>query len=525
MSAAVILRPYQRSAVDRAIAGLAIPGARTYLAMPTGSGKTIVLAAIAQRRLTLGRILVVTHRIEIAEQIRGAIEAVCGTLVGLIGDGRSESPEAAIIVGMVQSLRGKALDRLTRWGRVATLLIDEAHHVAPANSYVKLIDSVAATSREVVVLGVTATPYRMGSDRMQDVLTTCLFDRSIDDMIALGVLAPLRNVALDVKLDLRKAKTSKGEYAQRDLEDAMSDRVIASTVRLSKSHIAKRRAIAFAVSVAHASALRDAYARAGVAAWVVHGNMSRDDRSATLAAWRSAIGILVNVDITSEGFDEPSVSAIVLAAPTQSPGRYVQRVGRGTRRAPGKVDCVVIDVTGSASQRDDRQMLFDNVFLRPTATGVGPANGGSQNGRRLVVTPTDDRRNAWVSIGSDAAAMSIGDGIWVVQRERDDSGLWSATLFAHSIVAARHDGLPCAEVLERVHRSIRASGPNRLTKRDAPWRSEPATEPMIRYIATFDRSVAIAARQQKWTKGVATEFLTRESALRSIRTIEVARGR
>ena len=519
------LRPYQTSAVDRAIAGLAHPDSRTYLALPTGSGKTFVLAAIAQRRLSVGRILVVAHRIEIAEQIRAALEAVCDVPIGLIGDAQCEHPEAAIVVAMVQSLHHKTLDRLTCSGSIASVLIDESHHVAPGNSYAKLIDAVALSSPHVSVLGVTATPYRMGAARMQDVLTTCIFDRSIDDMIALGVLTPLRNVALDVKLDLRKAKTLKGDYAQRDLEHAMSDRVIASTVRLSKPHLKNRRAIAFAVSVTHARALRDAYERAGVHAWLVHGEMPRRERSATLVAWRSEVGVLVNVDIASEGFDEPSVSAIVLAAPTQSPGRYVQRVGRGTRRAPGKVDCVVIDVTGSASQRDDRQVLFDNVFLRPTASDVGLANGGSQNSRRLLVTPTDDRRNAWVSIGSDAAAMSIGDGIWVVQRERDDSGLWSATLFSKTIVTERHDGLPCAEVLERVHRSIRSSGPNKLTKRDAPWRSEPATEPMLRYIATFDRSMAIAARTQKWTKGAATEFLTRASALQVIRSIEVADAR
>ena len=519
---AFALRPYQIAAVDRGVAGLAHPDARTYLALPTGSGKSIVLAAIAQRRLSVGRILVVAHRIEIAEQLRATLETVCEVLIGLIGDARCEYPDAAIVVAMVQSLRHKTLDRLTCSRPIATVLIDEAHHVAPGNSYEKLIDVVALSSPYVSVLGVTATPYRMGVARMQDALTTCVFDRSIDDMIALGVLAPLRNVALDVKLDLRKARTSKGEYAQRDLASAMTDRVVASTVRLSKPHLKKRRAIVFAVSVAHARALRDTYERAGVSAWLVHGEMARADRAATLSAWRSEIGVLVNVDIASEGFDEPSVSAIVIASPTQSPGRYVQRCGRGTRLAPGKTECLIIDVTGSVAHRDDRQVLFDNVFLRPSDGDRGVASGAEKNGRHFFTKPTDDRRNAWIPIDKDAAAMSIGEGgIWVVQRERDDSGLWSATLFSKTIVSERHDGLPCAEVLERVHRSIRAIGSNNLTKRDAPWRSEPATELMIRYIATFDRSSAIAARTQRWTKGKATEFLTRVSALRAIRTTEV----
>ena len=74
-----------------------------------------------------------------------------------------------------------------------------------------LINAVALSSPHVGVLGVTATPYRMGVARMQDVLTTCVFDRSIDDMSEFGVLAPLRSIALDVKLDFRKAKTKQGE--------------------------------------------------------------------------------------------------------------------------------------------------------------------------------------------------------------------------------------------------------------------------------------------------------------------------
>ena len=221
---------------------------------------------------------------------------------------------------MVQSLTPKRLAAWTTIGPIAALLIDEAHHVAPGNSYDKVVAAVCGAFPNVYVLGFTATPYRMGKARMQDVLPKCLFERTISDLQELGVLAPLTNVTVKLKIDLKRIRTLGGDYEQGALAEEMLA-ASAETAEAAAPLIARRRSIVFAKTVAHARALRDEFQSRSIPAHFVCGETPKDQRAHTLAAWRKQRGAcLVNVGIATEGFDEPSVTAIVIAAPTQVAG-------------------------------------------------------------------------------------------------------------------------------------------------------------------------------------------------------------
>lgn len=505
------LRPYQHQAVESVLAKID-EHPRAYIAMPTGSGKSVVLASIAKHMLKRGRVLVVAHRVEIVAQLAVALRNVTGESVATLAEGKLSDPDAPALVAMVQSL---TLSRLQAWldrGPVAALFIDEAHHVESKNNYARIVEAFGATHPGAIILGATATPFRLGKGRMQDVLSRCLVSKTIDDMIALDVLAKLTSVAIKLPLGLAELRTIKGDYEQRELSARML-RVTRETVARTLPHIAGRRTIVFAVSCDHAQELSLAYSEAGASAFYVDGKTPKAERAASIAAWRSkSAAVLVNVGVATEGFDEPTVSAVVIAAPTQSPGLYLQRVGRGTRKSAGKTDCLVVDVTGSKAP-DERQALFANVFVSGPI-GDGQAGEQQPGPRGFLASPIEDDKNGWIEPKPGLYALSIGRGcFWLAWRD-PVSGLWAARLrnFAGRVVQ-RFDDEVLPELTELIGASVREMGANPLTSKNARWRRDRASDAQLQKLEQLG---VILDDPLGWTAGKASALIARTMIGRSI---------
>ncbi len=485
---------------------------KAYFAMPTGSGKSIVFASVAKSMLDRGRVLVLAHRIEIVEQLAATLRTVTDASVATLAEGKLSDPNARVLVAMVQSLKPSRLRAWLSSGPVAALFIDEAHHVAPKNSYARIVETLSATHPAAIVLGATATPFRLGKGRMQDVLPRCLVSKTIGDMIALDVLAQLTPVVVKLPLGLAKLRTVKGDYESRELSSRML-RVTRETVARTLPHIAGRRTIVFAVSCDHARELTNAYREAKASAFYVDGATPKAEREASIEAWRSEPGgVLVNVGIATEGFDEPTVSAVVIAAPTQSAGLYLQRVGRGTRKSAGKADCVVIDVTGSKAP-DERQALFDNVFVEgPAGRGLGREQ--QPGPRSFLAIPIEDDKNGWIEPEPGLYALPIGrGGFWLAWRD-PVSGLWSARLrnFAGRIVE-RFDDEVLPELTELIGASVRDMGVNPLTSKNAPWRRDRASDAQLQKLEQLG---IILNDPLRWTAGKASALIARTMIANSI---------
>lgn len=335
------LRPYQLGAVERARKAIGSGKRRPLIVAPTGSGKTVIASHIVESAVAKGsRTLFLAHRLELIEQASHKLDDI-GIDHGIIkGDHPRTRPELPVQVASVQTLSrrvGHALD-------YHLVIVDEAHHVTAA-SYRKVLDAMA----DSVVLGLTATPYRADGAALGDVFDELVEVISLDELIEAGHLVEPRVFGRKPP-DLSKIRTVAGDYNLGQLAQVMdTDDLTGDIVATWQREAAGRITVAFAVNLEHSRHIAAAFARAGIRAGHVDGNMGEAERSAVLD--RLATGelcVVANCAILTEGWDLPRCSCVILARPTRSRSLWKQMCGRALRPAPdmGKTDCLILDHAG-----------------------------------------------------------------------------------------------------------------------------------------------------------------------------------
>ncbi len=359
------LRDYQREGVtafrDAWDGGMLRPAA----VLATGLGKTDLIADVATTEARAGRrVLAIAHRSELLDQITARCLMHDPSIpVGRVQASRNET-RRPITVAMAQTM-GNA-KRRARMLPPHLLIIDEAHHAA-ADSYMDIM-RWAGCFDQTRAMGLTATMVRgkgrRGAAELGDVWQGVVFTRDIRFGIDHGYLVEPRGRAVVTDhLDLEHAKISKGDYQDGELGEMVAQDVD-QIVKAWQEHAADRITVAFTPSIAAGAALATEFRSAGVPVGEVYGSTKIADRDviyADLAAGR--IRVLVSVMVTTEGWDCPPVSCILMARPTKLPGLYTQVVGRGLRPSPGKTDCLVLDVVGASRN----QRLVTLVDLHPSA--------------------------------------------------------------------------------------------------------------------------------------------------------------
>jgi DNA repair protein RadD len=362
----IVLRPYQTKAVD---ALAAAPG-NPLAAMATGTGKSLVIAEYARRRG--GRILVLCPRRELIEQDEIAIRHIWPDApVGVCcaGLGRREI-DAQVLIATVHSVYRNPTAIAPR----DRIIVDEAHLVPhdDVGMYRGLIADLAPKQ----VVGLTATPYRLDSGRL-DEGDDRMFDRIVYEYgilggIADGWLAPLITKATSAEIDTRGIHTLGGEFVASKLEErANTERLVEAAVdEIAVVGADRKQWLAFCCGIDHAAHVADVMRRRGIVAVSISGKTASGDRSIAVDAFRRGeVQCLTGCQIFTTGFDVPAIDLIAMLRPTKSPSLYVQMVGRGTRPAPNKRDCLVLDFGGNvrrlgpvdapmvitARHRDERQ--------------------------------------------------------------------------------------------------------------------------------------------------------------------------
>ncbi len=342
MMPSITLRPYQQTCVERTLAVFRRKekGGRALIVLPTGSGKTLVFAEIA-RRLGLST-LIIAHRQELLYQAIEKFRLVDPTAsIGQVGAGKYEWG-ASITVASVQTISRSGYLPLVKYFGCDLLIIDECHHSA-ACGYQAVLDALP----NAFVLGVTATPDRMDKQSIEQIFGAPIFKASIIDMVEQHYLANLRAIAIPTTTSLDDLHTRAGDFMQDELEVAVdtperNECIVASYLK----HCNGRQGLCFAVTVAHAQHLAAAFNEHNVSAAMVCGETPPEERKRILSAYeRGKVRILSNCGVLVEGYDAPQTSCIIMARPTQSRALYVQSIGRGTRLAPGKSDCIILDIT------------------------------------------------------------------------------------------------------------------------------------------------------------------------------------
>jgi superfamily II DNA or RNA helicase/HKD family nuclease len=334
---------------------------RNLLVAATGTGKTVMAAldyANLRRELPRARLLFVAHRSEILDQSQATFRHVLrDPTFGEQWIAGRRPTRFEHVFASVQSLRLADLDLLEP-EHFDVVVVDEFHHAA-ASSYTRLLDHV----RPVELLGLTATPERADGESILH-----WFDHRIAaelrlwDAIDQHYLTPFAYYGVHDGLDLTEVPWRRGTGYDVDAltnlytgSDRWAEQVVTEFVD-RVDDLSAVRALGFCVGIDHARFMARVFNRAGIPSVAVWGATPEDERAAALRDLDDGrIRVVFSVDLFNEGVDLPNVDTLLLLRPTESPTLFLQQLGRGLRRAPGKAVCTVLDFVG----QHRREFRFD----------------------------------------------------------------------------------------------------------------------------------------------------------------------
>jgi len=351
-----MLRDYQQRAIDQLYAWFSAGNAgNPCLVLPTGSGKSHIVAALCKDALQNWpetRVLMLTHVKELIEQNAQKMRQHWpGAPMGIYsaGIGKRDIGEPITFAG-IQSVRTKA-DLL---GHLDLVIIDECHLVnhKEEGGYRKLLADLKAINPALRVVGLTATPYRLGHGLITD--KPALFDAllepvSIEELVFKGYLSTLRSKVTRARLDTSGVKKRGGEFIESELQAAVdtddnNQRVVQEVIALAGD---RKAWLVFCTGVQHAEHVAQVLREHGVAAECVTGETPKAERKRLLDDFKAGkLRALTNANVLTTGFDYPDIDLIAMLRPTMSASLYVQMAGRGMRVKSHTDHCLVLDFAG-----------------------------------------------------------------------------------------------------------------------------------------------------------------------------------
>ncbi|CDT03080.1 DEAD/DEAH box helicase [Vibrio coralliirubri] len=356
------LRPYQADSVKSVIHYFRKHQTPAVLVLPTGAGKSLVIAELA--RLAKGRVLVLAHVKELVEQNHEKYEGygLKGSIFSA-GLGRKETDQQVVFASVQSVVRN--LDSFSN--QFSLLVIDECHRVPDekTSSYQKVITHLRENNSGIKVLGLTATPYRLGMGWIYQYHTRgqvrsdeprffrdCIFELPISYLLDEGFLTPARMIDAPVLSydfsQLKPASTGRYKEAELDMVIEQSKRatpqIVDQIIHLAQD---KLGIMVFAATVRHAQEILGLLPEGEAS--IVIGDTPTLERDQIISDFKERkIKFLVNVSVLTTGFDAPHVDLIAILRPTESISLYQQIVGRGLRLSPGKKECLVLDYAGNS---------------------------------------------------------------------------------------------------------------------------------------------------------------------------------
>jgi superfamily II DNA or RNA helicase len=350
-SPAISARPYQAEAVRSVIDYWCEGGGNPLVSMATGTGKSVVIAQLVKELESLNpgiRIVMLVHSRELVAQNAAALLRYHPTAhIGINSAGLNRrDTRQPILFASIQSVFRHNADSI---GRRDVILIDEAH-LTPRKGdgmYRTFLATMKAANPDMRVVGFTATPFRLdsgrldkGADRLFDDL---VYDYGIGRGIEDGYLSPLISKATARTLDVSGVAKRGGEFVEGALQaaidkDWITQEAVSEIVAMGED---RRSWLVFCAGVDHAIHVRDAIRARGVSCETVTGETPMGERDRMLRDFKAGkLRCLTNVSVLTTGFDAPATDLVAMLRPTLSAGLYIQMVGRGTRLAPGKENCI-----------------------------------------------------------------------------------------------------------------------------------------------------------------------------------------
>ncbi|GGC86592.1 DEAD/DEAH box helicase [Vreelandella lutescens] len=360
-AAAPSLRPYQKEAVKRVVGHFRATSDPGVVVLPTGSGKSLVIAELA--RLARGRVLVLAHVRELVEQNHAKYQAY-GLEADIFSAGlKRKEASRQVVFGSVQSVV-RNLEQFND-ASFTLLVIDECHRVSleEDSSYRQVIEHLQRQNPQLKILGLTATPFRLGQGFIyhrhhhgmvrgseESFFADCVFEQPLRLMVKQGFLAAPKRLDMAIEgYDFSAlAPSSSGLFREEELNRVVAgSRATPGIIAQVVEYAADRQGVMiFAATVAHAEEIMG-YLPTEQAA-LITGATASAERTALIDAFKARqLKYLVNVAVLTTGFDAPHVDLIAILRPTESVSLYQQMVGRGLRLSPGKKECLILDYAGN----------------------------------------------------------------------------------------------------------------------------------------------------------------------------------
>lgn len=505
---------------------------RTGVVLPTGSGKSTVIAKLASNAYRRGqRVVMIAHRAELIDQMTSTVRVVDPLIpdheVGVV-QAEQDDHHAAIVGATLQTLRNAR--RLKSLGKRDVILWDEVHHAAAEGFHTTFED--LGGYDDALMCGFTATMRRQERGRigLGDVIEEIAYTKDLKWAIDNGFL--VRPKGLTVRLDelnaLNDVRTIAGDFAQGEMQQVMeaASQFVVDAIKL---HANDRRPIIFAASVDAAHTIGDQLNANDYSTVVITGEQHYEQRLGAYEEFRNGTAkAMVTVMVLTEGADFPMCDCVVLARPTRSPNLYSQMIGRCLRLWEGKDDALVLDLSGSA-----RHMRLTSLpqILPGVPTRVVGEDGGEiveptvteEESEVLIRQPRQRRRGPvemvsidivngrtrevlWLDTLKKIPFVSLTDGwvvfLWPEGGERHGADKWAVGNINTRTgqggwMGQKEEYLRIDEAVEYAERAIPQAG-FELPQRNANWHAanQAPSEPQLR----LARSLGIV-EYEDMTKG------------------------
>lgn len=368
----------------------------------TGVGKTITAATDA--KAVGGRTLFLVNALKLASQAQETFakvwpEATLGEYTG-----SQKDMTQTVIFATVQSI-SKDLEKFSPTD-FDYLIVDECHHAA-ANTYQKIFTYF----HPKFILGLTATPERSDGEDMLELFQNVAHKMDLKTAVERGILVPIRCVRVKTNIDLTDVRINGIKYNSQDLESKLfiperNQLIVGTYLR----YVNGKKTVIFCASVDHAAEIAKLLRDNGVKAEAVSGRDRVEVREKILKDYETgSTNVLCACDLLNEGWDSPHTTVLFMARPTMSKTIYLQQLGRGTRRCPGKEDLLVVDFVDNANMFNmpySLHRVLDIAKYQPMAYVLAPENKRKLDQDMLF---QGEKPEAWLDVPIDVSDYEIID--------------------------------------------------------------------------------------------------------------------
>lgn len=402
MGQTIELRDYQQEATENLQKMREDGKTIALLYHATGVGKTITAATDA--KAVGGRTLFLVNALKLASQAKETFAKVWSEATLGEYTGSQKDMTQTVIFSTVQSI-SKDLEKFSPTD-FDYLIVDECHHAA-ANTYQKIFTYF----HPKFILGLTATPERSDGEDMLELFQNVAHKMDLKTAVERGVLVPIRCIRVKTNIDLTDVRINGIKYNSQDLESKLfipeRNQLIVDTYL---KYVNGKKTVIFCASVDHAAEIAKLLRDSGVKAEAVSGRDRVEVREKILKDYETgSTNVLCACDLLNEGWDSPHTTVLFMARPTMSKTIYLQQLGRGTRRCPGKEDLLVVDFVDNANMFNmpySLHRVLDIAKYQPMAYVLAPENKRKLDQDMLF---QGEKPEAWLDVPIDVSDYEIID--------------------------------------------------------------------------------------------------------------------